>query len=104
MRRKISEADVEAHFVKRMKALGAEVRKLAWVGRRDAPDRFVKILGEPVALVEIKAPDADMNTPHVRAQQREHEKLRAAGVHVCVIDSIEQIDRLWPRPSEGELL
>ena len=95
---KVSEADIETYLVMRVKQLGGEIRKLAWVGRRDAPDRFVAIpsVDMPPVLVELKAPDADMNTPHVRAQLREHARLRAAGVTVYVVDSFEAVDRMWP--------
>jgi hypothetical protein len=37
------ERDIEAHLVKRVKAMGGEVRKVQWIGRRGAPDRLVMI-------------------------------------------------------------
>lgn len=37
------ERDVEAYLVARAKALGGEVRKVQWVGRRGAPDRLVML-------------------------------------------------------------
>lgn len=39
----MNERDIEAHLVKRVKALGGEVRKVQWVGRRGAPDRIVML-------------------------------------------------------------
>lgn len=94
---KIKESDIEAYLVKRIEALGGEIRKLAWVGRRDAPDRFIALNGR-VWLVEVKAPDADMNTPHVRAQKRENAKLSRVGVRVVWLSSFEEVDIFWPVP------
>lgn len=97
--RKISEADVEQYLVDRIKHLGGEIRKVVWVGRQKAPDRVVMVPSTdhpPVIFVELKAPDADMNTPHVRAQLREHKRMRKAGATVLVIDSFEGVDRMWP--------
>jgi hypothetical protein len=39
----MNERDIERHLVKRVKALGGEVRKVQWVGRRGAPDRLVML-------------------------------------------------------------
>lgn len=37
------EAKIEAYLVKQVKALGGEVRKVKWIGRRGAPDRLVML-------------------------------------------------------------
>ena len=100
------ESDIEAHLVKRVKAEGGEVRKIQWIGRRGAPDRLVLLplrvfdwcdMGErpyprqPEAIwVELKAPGKKPE-PH---QEREHQRLRAMGQRVEVIDSIEGVERL----------
>jgi len=113
---------IEDYLVKRVNELGGEVRKVAWPGRRGAPDRFVMlpgnnaVLATPVAVamkdpravewltevqrrvegvgrsffVELKAPNKKPD-PH---QLREHERMRALGQRVEVIDSIEGVDRL----------
>ena len=83
------ESEIEAHLVQRVKALGGEVRKVAWVGRNGAPDRFVMLPGGCM-WVELKAP-GQKTKPH---QQREHDRLRAMGQRVVVIDSIDAVDAL----------
>lgn len=99
------ERDIEAHLVKRVKALGGEVRKVQWVGRRGAPDRLVMLPAKWVRCeddvsradwrkttiwVELKAPGK-----YPRPEQlREHDRMRAMGQRVVVIDSIEQVEAL----------
>lgn len=92
------ERDIEAHLVKRVKELGGEVRKVKWIGRRGAPDRFVMM---PVGgrwlhwwsggvWVELKATGKQLE-PH---QLREHERMHRMGLRVAVIDSIEGVEAL----------
>lgn len=115
------ERDIERHLVKRVKELGGEVRKVAWVGRRDAPDRFVmlpplpagtvlketigplkmqwrRLTDRPTAIwVEVKNPKTVLTFPanaHERAQHREHERMRRLGQRVEVVGTIEQIEDL----------
>lgn len=91
------ESSIEAYLVRRVKALGGEVRKVSWIGRRGAPDRLVMlpparsylIAGE-IIWVELKAPGKKPE-PH---QLREHERMRAMGQRVEVIDSMEGVDQL----------
>lgn len=94
------EGKIEDYFVARCENSGALVRKLAYVGRRGAPDRMVvwpqeepPLFGgprrSPVDFVELKAPGKKPD-PH---QEREHERLRALGCNVHVIDSKEAVDR-----------
>ncbi|MBN3809442.1 VRR-NUC domain-containing protein [Paraburkholderia sp. Ac-20347] len=82
------ESTVEAYFVARVKASGGEQRKLQWIGRRHGPDRFVKYLGVPVVLVELKRPG---KTPR-EGQEREIARLRAVGCDVRVIDTKQGVD------------
>lgn len=120
------ERDIEKHLVQRVKALGGEVRKVQWPGRRGAPDRLVMLPGfhlklrapakaaarEPRAVewlqsaqeqlaaaipgsgwcvwVELKAPGVK---PEAH-QLREHERMRAMGQRVVVIDSLEGVEEL----------
>lgn len=101
---KIRERDVEKHLVRRVKEAGGEVRKLQWVGRRGAPDRVVMFpprftltdcfnlmsaLPAITAWPEIKAP-GEKPEPH---QAREHERMRAMGQWVLVLDSFEAVDK-----------
>lgn len=81
------ERDIEAHLVKRVKELGGEVRKVQWIGRNGAPDRFV-MLPTGCVWVELKAPGQKAK-PH---QLREHERLRAKGQIVLVLDSVEAVE------------
>lgn len=101
------ESEIEKHLVERVKALGGEVRKVRWVGRRGAPDRLVMLpqfrvfnVDEYVARgdkqvpktfwVELKAPGQEPE-PH---QLREHERMRRMGQQVEVIDSLEGVDEV----------
>lgn len=91
------ESVIENHLVARVRELGGEVRKVQWLGRRGAPDRLVMLPGcrdSTVAgntiWVELKAP-GEKAKPH---QKREHERMRAMGQRVVVIDSIEGVEEL----------
>lgn len=94
------EGKIEDYFVEQCEANGALVRKLAYVGRRGAsdrmvvwPERYMKDDWMPspfeIDFVELKAPGQKPD-PH---QEREHERLRALGCNVFVIDSKEAVDR-----------
>lgn len=94
------EGKVEDYFVEQCEANGALVRKLAYVGRRGAPDRMVvwKSTFDPdtwdgrdfrVDFVELKAPGQKADDH----QAREHERLRALGCNVFLVDSKEAVDR-----------
>ena len=83
------ERDIENYLVQRVKALGGEVRKVKWIGRRGAPDRLVMLPGRGI-WVELKA-------PRVRAQAhqiREHERMRRMGQVVFVVDSFELVESI----------
>lgn len=81
------ERDIEAHLVKRVRELGGECRKVEWIGRHGAPDRFV-MMPDGCAWIELKA-TGQKAKPH---QLREHARLRAMGQLVLVLDSVESID------------
>lgn len=88
----VREAQVEAYLLKRVKELGGEVRKVAWIGRRGAPDRFVMMpqVNRPNFWVELKAPGRKPE-PH---QDREIERMRHFDEIIYVLDSFEAIDRV----------
>ena len=101
------ESKIEAYLVERVKDLGGEVRKVAWPGRRGAPDRLVMLPnrwtwkgGHHCAMppgtfwVELKATGV---APEAH-QLREHERMASMGQHVVVIDSIESVDALLGKP------
>lgn len=90
------EREVENYLVKSVRELGGEVRKVEWVGRRGAPDRLVMLplCGRSsrwsscrTIWVELKAP-GEKAKPH---QKREHDRMRAMGQLVVVIDSLEGV-------------
>ncbi len=83
------EREIERALVKRVKQMGGEVRKLAWIGRRGAPDRLVMLPGRYL-FVELKAPGGRLS----RLQDLEHRRLRAAGFEVRVIWKLEDIDEV----------
>lgn len=97
------ERDIESYLVKRVKAMGGEVRKVQWIGRNGAPDRLVMLppkfvrdagdvlIYEGLAVwVELKAPGKKPETH----QLREHERMRKLGQRVEVIDSLEGVGAL----------
>lgn len=83
------ESHVEDYLKRRAEAMGGEVRKLKWIGRRNAPDRIVCLprSGFP-CLVELKRPGLRAT----KAQQREHDRLRRVGMRVEVINSLASVD------------
>ena len=83
------ESEVEAYLVKCVKKLGGEVRKVKWIGRRGAPDRFVMVCGLNF-FVELKAPGKKPN----EQQQREIKSLKSKDVAVYVVDSTKAVDEL----------
>lgn len=84
------EREIEDYLVKRVKAMGGEVRKAQWIGRAGAPDRRVLLPGRPPVWVELKAPGKTAE-PH---QVREHNRMRRLGERVEVIDSLEAVEEL----------
>ena len=86
------ESFIENYLVSKVKALGGEVRKVKWIGRRGAPDRLV-MLPDATMWVELKAP-GQKPKPH---QAREHDRMRRMGQRVEVVDSVEQVNTLLER-------
>jgi hypothetical protein len=94
----LHERNIEAYLVAQVKRIGGEVRKVSWIGRRGAPDRLVMLPHDgryhgawgPCYWIELKAPGKKPE-PH---QLREHQRMRAMGQRVEVIDSFEGVDAL----------
>lgn len=100
------EQTIERHLVANVRTAGGQVRKVQWIGRNAAPDRVVMAPARTLApasidcawcspkgrtvWVELKAP----GQKPTRAQLREHERMRAAGQDVRVIDSLAGVDQL----------
>ncbi len=76
------EGRIVSKFLARCKALGLDVRKCAWEGRRGAPDRFVMVNGRHY-WIEFKAPGQKLR----EHQEREIKRMERAGCRVFVIDS-----------------
>lgn len=77
------ESVIEANLVKQVKAAGGTAYKFTSPGRRGVPDRLVLLPGGRVVFVECKAP-GEVPRPD---QEREHNRLRALGFTVIVLDS-----------------
>ena len=86
------ESQVESHFVTSVEAAGGLSRKVRWLCRRGCPDRYAVFPGGRYCFVELKAP----GQPLKDHQAREIRKLKAMGVRVVCLDSIEAVDA-WVR-------
>ena len=84
------ERDIEDYLVKRVKAMGGEIRKAQWIGHVGAPDRLVMLPGRRAVWVELKAPG---KLPTAQ-QIREHNRMRRLGELVEVIDSLAGVEEL----------
>jgi len=84
---------IEAHLVERVKDAGGIAYKFTSPQRRSVPDRLVLLPEGRIEFVETKATGCKP-TP---MQVREHERLRALGFIVKVIDSKEQVDKEYPK-------
>lgn len=74
---------IEKHLVAEVKKTGGVAYKFVSPGRRSVPDRIVLLPGGRLVFVECKAP----GEPPRADQLREHERLRALGFSVVVLDS-----------------
>lgn len=79
----IRESTVENNLVKKVKAAGGTAYKFTSPGRKAVPDRLVLLPGGRVVFVECKAPGEQPRADQVR----EHNRLRALGFKVVVLDS-----------------
>jgi hypothetical protein len=79
------ERDVEQALVRRVKTLGGMCEKFTSPGRRSVPDRLVTLPDGRIVFVELKAP----GKKPTENQLRDHERRRALGCDVRVIDTVE---------------
>jgi hypothetical protein len=84
------ESEIERYLVKRVMALGGEIRKLRWIGRRGAPDRVVMLPGGHLWWIELKRPSGTAEAH----QAREHARMLKMGQVVVVVDSLELVDEV----------
>jgi hypothetical protein len=82
----ICERDIEKYLVRRVKAIGGEIRKVQWIGFNGAPDRLVMYKG--ATFVELKRPGKTLE----KHQQREHDRMFAKGIDVAMINSFTGVD------------
>lgn len=87
------EAKIEAYLVRMTKHFNGEAMKFTSPSHRSRCDRIVILPNRVPVFVELKAPGRKPTD----AQLREHERLRALGQWVEVIDSIEGVDQLLAR-------
>jgi len=78
------ESHLERLSDERAKKLGWIVRKLSWVGRRSAPDKFYARRGK-VILIEYKQPGEPLRPD----QFLELKELRKFGVIVFIVDNLK---------------
>lgn len=90
MSAEIKEIEIEEYLVRQVYRHGGTIRKVRWVGRRDAPDRLVMLPRVGHVLVELKKPG---EVPRI-GQLNEHKVLRKFGFRVEVIDSFAQVNAL----------
>ena len=80
----ILEKNIEAAFVRRVKALGGTAEKFTSPNRRSVPDRLVTLPGGVIVFVEVKRPGGKPT----EAQARDHQRRRDLGCRVVVIDNV----------------
>lgn len=85
------ERKIEAHLVKLAKRYGWFCRKIRWIGRNGCPDRLLISPDGRVLWVELKAP----GKRPTKLQAKEHHELVYHHQHVRVVDSIDQVERLF---------
>lgn len=86
------ERDIEKALCARIKALGGLCDKFTSPQWRGVPDRIVTLPDNNIIFVELKAPGKRPTA----LQQKDHERRRALGCTVLVIDSLEGIDDAFP--------
>ncbi|MEX3555285.1 MAG: VRR-NUC domain-containing protein [Burkholderia gladioli] len=79
---------IETCLVERVHAIGGAAYKFTSPARRSVPDRLVVLPGGKIAFVECKRPGGRLT----RAQAREHDRLRALGCSVWIVDTRESVD------------
>jgi hypothetical protein len=85
----VLESVIEAYLCRRVKQTGGEVRKLGWINRRGAPDRLA-LWPHAHAFFETKRPGEKPR----KLQDKEIATLRAAGLTVEVLNSLDAVDAL----------
>ena len=79
------ESTIEAALLTRVRSLGGMCEKFTSPSHRSVPDRLCTFPGGVIVFVEVKAPGKKPTS----LQQRDHDRRRAFGCDVRVIDSLE---------------
>lgn len=82
------EKAIEGYFCREVKKLGGEAEKFTSPQRRSVPDRIAMFPGGLLFFVELKAPGKKPTA----AQKRDHERRRAMGFNVRILDTKEAIN------------
>ena len=85
-----SEKYIELSLVRAVKEAGGICPKFVSPGTSGMPDRLVLLPGGEMVFVELNAPGQKPRP----LQERMHERLRALGFTVYVIDSVEKIKEM----------
>ena len=105
----MKESVVEKYLKQRVRLLGGDTRKVAWIGRIGCPDRVV-LWPECVFIggsckgrmdwIELKSPKG-----YVRdTQRREHARFAVAGVKVWVLNSFAAVDAYIQETGRGRVI
>lgn len=81
---------IEKYLTKSVVAMGGRCYKWVSPGNVGVPDRIVVLPGNTVLMVEVKA-SGKLPTS---IQRYQHGILKALGVAVYIVDSVEAVDRL----------
>lgn len=84
------ETAIESPVVKRAERAGFFVRKVAWFGRKGAPDRVFSRADRGTVWIEFKKPGKEPGL----LQREEHKRMRAAGMEVHWCDNIDDAMRI----------
>jgi hypothetical protein len=84
------EKEIEEKVGAEVKKLGGKFYKFTSMSRRSVPDRLVILPFCPMFFIEFKAP-GQKPTPK---QSLEHKSIRALGVDVYVVDSVDEGKKL----------
>ena len=82
------EKDIENALVRRVKTLGGMCEKFTSPGRRSVPDRIITLPNGKIVFVEVK----NTGKKPTELQLRDHERRRALGCDVRVIDNMDDVN------------
>ena len=82
------EKDIENALVRKVKTLGGMCEKFTSPGRRSVPDRIITLPNGRIVFVELK----NTGKKPTALQLRDHDRRRALGCDVRVIDNMEDVN------------